>query len=116
MENLLNQVVLALVSLLAAVTLVALAEVRRRVLSWIDARKNLAQRDLLHRLAQEAFALVEQSMSGSNSVEKLSAASIYLARALEARGITLSHSEIRAAIEKAVLQYNRQKTSIPAQN
>lgn len=116
MENLMNQVVLALVSLLAAITLAVLAGARRRVLDWIDSRKNLEQRDLLHRLAEEAFALVEQTMAGSKSADKLSVASTYLARALEARGITLSPDEIRAAIEKAVLQYNQQKTSMPAQN
>jgi hypothetical protein len=55
-------------------------------------------------------------MSGLPSADKLSAASNYLARVLETRGISLGPDEIRAAIEKAVLQYNQQKTSMPAQN
>jgi LL-H family phage holin len=113
MENLLNQVVLALVSLLAAITLAVLAGARRRVLDWIDSRKNLAQRDLLHRLAEEAFALVEQTMAGSKSTEKLSAASNYLSRLLESKGITVGSDEIRAAIEKAVLQHNQRNAARP---
>jgi len=109
MEEMLNQVVLALISLLAAMVLAALTELRRRVLAWIDTHKNLAQRDLLNRLAEEAFAYVEQTMAGSASPDKLSAASIYLSRTLEARGIRVGPDEIRAAIERAVLAHNQWK-------
>lgn len=98
-----------MVDLLATVVLAGFTELLRRVLAWIDTRKSLAQRDLLHRLAEEAFAYVEQTMVGAKSADKLGAASIYLARALEARGIHVGPDEIRAAIEKAVLQHNQRK-------
>jgi len=109
MEQFVHEITNGLVSLLALLVLVAMTELRKRVLGWIDARKSTAEREFLYKLAQEGFALVEQTMSEAASGNKIAAASAYVSRHLEARKINVSHEEVRAAIERFVTEYNKHK-------
>jgi len=61
MEQFAHEITNALVSLLALLVLAVITELRKRVLGWIDARKSSAEREILYKLAQEGFALVEQT-------------------------------------------------------
>ncbi|MBP1992103.1 phage holin, LLH family [Paenibacillus eucommiae] len=64
------------------------------------------QRELLHKIASEGFALAEQTFKQLGGEQKLSSAQDYVIRRLDAAGVQFSAMEIRAAIEKAVLDYN----------
>ncbi len=109
MEQITQQLVTGVVSLLGILLASALAELRQRTLAWIDARKNVSERELLHKLAEEGFALIEQTMQGFRSEDKLQAASDYVSSKLKEKKINLEPDEIRAAIEKFVTKYNKSR-------
>ncbi|MNN65728.1 Phage holin protein [compost metagenome] len=63
---------------------------------------------MLHRVAAEAYALAEKELSGSTP--KFNKAFAYVSDQLGRAGIKVTSDEIKAAIEKAVLDY-KTKTS-----
>lgn len=102
----LNDILLALFSLITTVIVVMFYELRRRVLEWFDSRNNLKHQEYLEHLAEQAFSFVEQTMKDAPSQAKLHEAIRFVSERLEDKGINLKTSDIWAAIEKAVLNYN----------
>ena len=109
MEQLIDQIVTGVIGILGILVAAALAELRVRTIAWIDARKNVAQRELLHKVAEEGFAFVEQTMAKSASSDKIQFACNYVSGKLKERKIDVEPDEIRAAVEKFVTEYNKYK-------
>ncbi len=89
---------------LTAAALIPILSVR--ALRYLTARRNDQQRETLHRIASEAAALAEAAFSDGNGPRKLSLAIGYAEEQCAGTGITASADTIRAAIEKAVMDYN----------
>lgn len=104
-----DAVVTALIGLLAALLVAGITSVRKKVEAWLEARTTDQQREALHKIAQEAYALVEAQFKGSGAERKLEEAKGYLLQRLNALGISLTDEEIRAAIEKAWLEFGNKK-------
>lgn len=102
-------VVQALLGLLVAAVLGWVAVMRGRLDEWLKARTTAAQRETFHKLAGEAAALVEVTYKDEGGPAKLSAAYDYVSKGLGTIGIEMAGNEIRAAIEKAVADYNAAK-------
>ncbi|WP_270166086.1 phage holin, LLH family [Paenibacillus sp. SYP-B4298] len=102
----LQTIVLAILSVLASVATAALFQARARMLRWLESRATNEQRELLHKLAGEAFAFAETVFREVGGPKKLEAAYGYLSTRLKEQGIELGQAELRSAIEKAVLDYN----------
>jgi|GEM_PF-3578179 len=109
MEQYIQEIVLALVGLLTTVILAALGEARTHFLRWLKTRRILSEREYLRKAAEEGFSLIEQSMKDCVSTEKLNAATAYVTRHLKTVGIEMEPEAIRAAVEQAVTEYNKQK-------
>ncbi|WEK53309.1 MAG: phage holin [Candidatus Cohnella colombiensis] len=99
-------VVGALVSLLVAFVIGVVAMLRVKVTAWLESRTNAQQREILHRLAQEGMAYAETAFKQSGGMEKLTEAFSYVFNRASNYGIKVGADTIRAAIEKAVLDYN----------
>ncbi|WP_088832652.1 phage holin [Paenibacillus tyrfis] len=111
------QVIVGLVSL-AAVTV--FFKLKKHFIDWVDSKTTGQHRETLHRVAEEAFAIVETSMSGQKGDAKLNAAIDYVSKNLVEAGIQVQPTAIRAAIEKAVLMHKAAtgqgpKTEAPAE-
>lgn len=97
----------ALMGLLVSLLIAALVSLRQKVNKWLESKTTDAQRDMLHKLAVEAFAYAETIVTNADGKFKLESAIIYLTNRLSEKGIQVNASEIRATIEKAVLFYNK---------
>lgn len=91
----------ALISLLAAVVLAFIARLRTQVEAWLVARTSAAQRELLHKLAAEAYAYVERQYGGEAGQVKLDAAVQYVLQRLHMDKIGLTSKDVTAAVQKA---------------
>ncbi|BBI32500.1 phage holin, LLH family [Cohnella abietis] len=96
----------ALIGLLVTFMLGLIAMLRVRVNAWLDAKTNLQQREILHRLAQEGMSLAENLLNEADGPKKFDEALEYVRSRATKYGIKLTGVDIRAAIEKAVLDYN----------
>lgn len=106
MQSYIDQIVQALTGLLVVLTLGVIASLRVRINAWLATRTSAQQREILHRLAAEGMALAEAELHGIGSADKLDAALQYALGRLRALGLKLDALTVRAAIEKAVLDYN----------
>jgi LL-H family phage holin len=104
-----DTIVQALVGLLVVFILGGINKVRVKAEAWLEARTTATQREVLHRIANEAQALIEATLKSSEGQYKLQRAEAYVTDKLDRLGIPISLVEIRAAIEKAVQDYNQQK-------
>lgn len=104
----LDTIVQALIGLLVALILSAIAVLRKKVEAWLDSRTSAQQREILHRLAGEAMALAETELKKQGGIAKMDAALKYVLSRAADYGIQVGIDTIRAAIEKAVLDYNAQ--------
>lgn len=93
----------AFVGLLSAVAITAFFWLKKHFINWIDSKTTGQQRETLHKVAEEAFAFVETTMTGQKGAEKLNVAIQYASTHLGEMGIKMDPAAIRAAIEKAVL-------------
>ncbi|MBP1990192.1 phage holin, LLH family [Paenibacillus eucommiae] len=98
-------IVQAVIGLLATFLIAGLFAVKKNLEAWVESRTSKEQRELLHKIASEGFALAEQTFKQLGGEQKLSSAQDYVIRRLNAAGIQFTAMEIRAAIEKAVLDY-----------
>jgi hypothetical protein len=96
----------ALVGLLVTFVLGVIASLRVKITAWLESRTNLQQREILHRLAQEGMAYAESVYKEYGGDRKLKEALAYLLDRASDYGIEVGKDAIRAAIEKAVLDYN----------
>lgn len=106
----LSTLVLALIGLLTTVVLRVISVLQKKVLLWIDSKTSAADREVLHKIASEAFAIAEKTVTGSQT--KYNTAYSYTSEMMGKAGIQVTPEEIKAAVEKAVLDYNaKTKTS-----
>jgi len=103
-------IVIALVGILTTVILSLLALLKTRVNLWIDTKTSASQRDLLHKICNEAFAHAETLFQGQGAVRKMNEALQYASDKLGRLGIKVSTEELKAAIHDAWLK-NQNKAS-----
>ena len=104
----LDEIVQALAGLLVTLLLIMIHALHARIKRWIDARTTIAQRETLYRLAGEAMALSETLYGQLGGDEKLNQACRYVSSRIAELGFAVKPETIRAAIERAVLEYNLQ--------
>ena len=98
-------VVTALVGALVAVLLSAVAVIKTKAVTYLDSKLDATQRELLHKVASEAYAYAETVYKSAESQAKLGQALEYATQHLGHKGIKVTPAEIRAAIEKAWYDY-----------
>ncbi|MEB3103099.1 phage holin, LLH family [Ferviditalea candida] len=98
-----------------AVTLVVyyISTLKKQAIVWLDAHTTANQRQTLHAVAQEAFSFAETVWAQYQGPQKMAAAIDYATQKLKGYGINVTQEEIRAAIEKAVLEYNTKAKPAP---
>lgn len=99
-----EQIVQALIGLLVVFVIGIVTLLRTKVNAWLVARTTAAQRDALNRLAQEGMALAEATYKSMDGPAKLNKAIAYVSARIAWSNI--DEDQIRAAVEKAVLDYN----------
>jgi hypothetical protein len=99
-------IIQALVGLLVTILIAAAVSLRQKINVWMESRTTAAQRESLHKFSLEAFAFAETVFKDSNGPDKLNAAYGYLYRRAKQYGIEISETEIKAIIEKSVLDFN----------
>ncbi|MEK5036346.1 phage holin [Paenibacillus sp. FSL R7-0302] len=97
-------IVTAVVGALAAVLLAAVGAVRAKAIAYFDSNTDAKQRDLLHKVAGEAYAYAATVFKSEENQVKLAQALEYATQQLGRRGIKVTPAEIRAAIEAAYLK------------
>jgi len=97
---------IALLSLISTLVVAALIELRNKVLTWVQSKTNKEQRELLQKISEEAFSYAEKVFMESGGPQKLEAAYAYVSSRLKELGVGFTGDEIKATIEKAVLDYN----------
>lgn len=102
-----STIVLAIVGFLATLILGVINILKAKAGAYIDAKLTATQREMLHRIAGEAYAYAETVLRGAGGEAKLSEALQYASNQLKKRGINVSAEEIQAAIEKAWLENTR---------
>lgn len=105
----LNTVVSAIIAALVTIILALVAVIQKKVITWINSKTSANQREMVYKLASEAFAIAESAFRSEQGKAKLNYAYSYTSELLVKKGIKISDDEIKAAIEKAVLEYNLQK-------
>jgi hypothetical protein len=115
--------VTALIGLLVTLVLTTISAMKKalipRLEKWLESKFSLTQRELIHKYAEEAFAYVEARFKDATSKEKFDIAyeQLYIVLNktghLDKLGLEISKREIESAIEKAVLDYNKYKQTIP---
>jgi LL-H family phage holin len=113
---LVSSILLELIKLVALAVLAGFGYLQVKVKGAINSNKNKAQRELLHKIADEAFAHAETFFASESSQIKLNKALSYVSSNLGAMGIKLSLEEVRAAVEKACLEYNTKKKIVIENN
>lgn len=101
----LNAIVTAIVGVLATMIIAGLKTLQNKANEWLDARTTAAQRETIHKVAGEAFALAQTAFKDLGGDAKLQEALSYALKQLGSRGISVSAQEVQAAIEKAYLDY-----------
>ncbi|MEC0235234.1 phage holin, LLH family [Paenibacillus kribbensis] len=95
----------AAIGVLTTIILAGLNTVKVKVNAWLDARTTAAQREVIHKIAGEAFAFAQTAFKQAGGERKLQEALQYATLRLTEQGITVSVVELRAAIEKVYLEY-----------
>ncbi|MNI00946.1 hypothetical protein D3C73_537640 [compost metagenome] len=107
-------IVVAVVGLLTTVVLALLASLKTKVNLWIDTKTSVSQRELLHKVAAEAFAHAETMFMDESGLgtRKLNEALIYASKKLGNIGVKVSTEELKAAIHNACLKHNADKVKV----
>lgn len=104
-----STIVLAVVGLLATVILGAINLVKAKAGAYFDAKLTAAQRELLHRIAGEAYAYAETAFKNAGGPAKLEEALKYASEQLKKRGVSVSAVELQATIENTWLEFSKRK-------
>ncbi|MBY0024570.1 hypothetical protein H7K28_15270 [Paenibacillus polymyxa] len=110
-----NTIVTAAAGVLTAFVLGGLNKLKTKVNVWLEARTTAAQREVIHKVAGEAFALAQTTFKDAGGVRKMQEALQYASLRLTEQGIVVTSTELQAAIEKAYLEFNskqKQQTGI----
>lgn len=102
----LEPVVQGIVTALSIIVAACILWLRKRMAAWIEASTTREQQELLQKLGEQAFAFAETVFNDLGGRDKLKEAISYVERQLSYRGIELDYEQIRAAVEKAVLEHN----------
>lgn len=102
-------IVTALIGILATIITGSIQKAQKRAAAYYNAHTNEKDRELLHKIGKEAFAWAETIYKEYEGDVKLNKAYEYASDKLKSVGIDVSGDEIRAAIEKAVIDYKAQK-------
>lgn len=86
---------------------------KKRFDKWLESKTTVNQRDSINKFSQEAFAFAESVFKESNGPEKFQAAYTYLINRLNDNGIKISEAEVKAIIEKSVIDANAKKEAKP---
>lgn len=100
-----NTIVTAIVGILVTFALAGINTLKNKANNWLDARTTDAQREVIHKVAGEAFALAQTTFKDVGGVRKMQEALQYASLRLTEQGIVVSPTELQAAIEKAYLEY-----------
>ncbi|KAF6614376.1 hypothetical protein HFE03_03350 [Paenibacillus sp. EKM102P] len=109
-----NTIVTAAVGVLTAFVLGGLNKLKTKVNVWLEARTTAAQREVIHKVAGEAFALAQTTFKDAGGVRKMQEALQYASLRLTEQGIVVSPTELQAAIEKAYLEYKTKTKAVLA--
>ncbi|SPY16082.1 Uncharacterised protein [Paenibacillus polymyxa] len=109
-----NTIVTAAAGVLTAFVLGGLNKLKTKVNVWLEARTTAAQREVIHKVAGEAFALAQTAFKEAGGERKLQEALQYASLTLSNQGIVVSQVELKSAIEKAYLEYKAKTKAVPA--
>ncbi|MBP1307346.1 phage holin, LLH family [Paenibacillus sp. FSL M8-0228] len=99
---------------LTAFVLGGLNKLKTKVNVWIEARTTAAQREVIHKIAGESFALAQTAFKEAGGERKLQEALQYASLTLSSQGIVVSQVELKSAIEKAYLEYKAKTKTVLA--
>lgn len=102
LQPIVTVVVKDVITFIAAGALIAYGLLKTKILSFI---KN----EMLHRVASEGFSLAEANFKELSGSGKFNKAFAYTSDKLGRIRIKVTEEEIKAAIEKACLEYNSKK-------
>ncbi|WP_145413814.1 phage holin [Paenibacillus xylanexedens] len=102
-------IVLALIAWATTVITGAIKKAQKKAEIYYNAHTNEKDRELLHKIGKEAFSWAEALYKEYEGDVKLKKAYEYASDRLKSVGIDVSGDEIRASIEKAVVDYNAKK-------
>jgi hypothetical protein len=103
-------IVKSIIGFATMLILFGLNQLKVKILLSIEKQKIVKDRELLHKIASEGFAMAEQALNGSSA--KYNAAFSYTSEMLGKAGVKITGEEIRAAVEKAVLDYNAKTKNV----
>ncbi|MEB4781442.1 phage holin, LLH family [Paenibacillus jamilae] len=109
-----STIVTAIVGVLVTFALAGINTLKNKANTWLDARTTAAQREVIHKVAGEAFALAQTTFKDAGGVRKMQEALQYASLRLTEQGIVVSPTELQAAIEKAYLEYKSKTKAILA--
>ncbi|WP_068773469.1 phage holin, LLH family [Paenibacillus sp. FJAT-26967] len=111
--EILTPLILAFVTALAGVLTVAITSAKSYLISWIQARTNADQQELIFKVAREAMAYAENQDEFIKGKDKLNAAIDYAAKELQNRGVNVDRQKLLATVQDAWMEYNKpiQKTA-----
>lgn len=102
----------AVVGLLAMVVIAILYKIKAKAEAWLEANTSAKQRDILHKVAQEAYALVEKEFPKTKGQAKLDAAIDKVIQRLSLDKMGFTVEDVRAAVQKAWAELDK-KNRIP---
>ncbi|MEE4561536.1 phage holin, LLH family [Paenibacillus polymyxa] len=107
-----STIVTAIVGVLVTFALAGINTLKNKANNWLDARTTAAQREVIHKVAGEAFALAQTTFKDAGGVHKMQEALQYASLRLTEQGIIVSPTELQAAIEKAYLEYKAKTKTV----
>ena len=109
-----STIVTAIVGVLVTFALAGINTLKNKANNWLDARTTAAQREVIHKVAGEAFALAQTAFKEAGGERKLQEALQYASLTLSSQGIVVSQVELKSAIEKAYLEYKAKTKTVLA--
>ncbi|MCC3381883.1 phage holin, LLH family [Paenibacillus farraposensis] len=104
----------AVVGVLVTFILAGLNTLKVKANAWLDAHTTDVQREVIHKVAGEAFALAQTTFKDAGGVRKMQEALQYASLRLTEQGIVVSPTELQAVIEKAYLEYRAKTKTVLA--
>jgi LL-H family phage holin len=106
-EQVLEPIMNGAVTVLSILIAAAVLWLRRKVAAWLEMNLTKEQQELLLKLGEQAFSFVEVVYQEMKGPEKLEEAIRFVERQLNSRGLQADRDQIRAAIERAVLEHQK---------
>jgi len=110
-QEILSTFVIGILGIVSVFITKMLKNAETKLSNFLDAKTTNEQRELINKYAKEAFSFAETVFNDLKGEEKLLKAKDYLQSQLKSIGVVITDDEIKAIIEKAVLDYNKDKKS-----